>query len=191
MRFCYKRVSTAEQNFDRQLNGLIFDREFIEKVSGKNTDRPQLQALLSILRENDEVHVHELSRLARNTKDLLSIVEQILESGSGIKFHKENLHFVSGEKRPPVQDLMLSLLGSIAQFERDLLLERQREGIALAKQRGVYKGRQSRFSKDDLRQISVDFKKTKNKSGLAKRWGISRAYLYKIAREHQHIISKY
>jgi len=180
MRFCYKRVSTQEQNIDRQLSGLVYDREFVEKISGKNTDRPELQSLLSVLREKDEVHVHELSRLARNTKDLLSIVEQILDSGSSIKFHKENLYFVSGKKRPPVQDLMLSLLGSIAQFERDLLLERQREGIALAKLRGVYKGRKSKFTTDDLQKIRSEFKATKNKSLLARKWGISRAYLYKL-----------
>lgn len=182
MKFCYKRVSTNEQNLDRQLNGLVFDREFVEKISAKNTDRPELKSLLSILREKDEVHVHELSRLARNTKDLLSIVEQILESGSSVSFHKENLHFLAGEKRPPVQDLMLSLLGSIAQFERDLLLERQREGIALAKQRGVYKGRRSRFNKKDLLNIKSEFKEENNKSKLARKWGISRAYLYKLAR---------
>lgn len=181
MKFCYKRVSTQEQNLDRQLNGLVFDREFVEKVSGKNTDRPELQSLLSVLRLEDEVHVHELSRLARNTKDLLSIVEQVLDSGSNISFHKENLHFISGQKRPPVQDLMLSLLGAIAQFERDLLLDRQREGIALAKQRGVYKGRKSRFTDDDIDQIRSEFLEVKNKSRLAKKWKISRPYLYKLA----------
>lgn len=181
MIFCYKRVSTKEQNLSRQLHGLKFDREFIETVSAKNIDRPELKSLLSILRKDDEVHVHELSRLARNTKDLLSIVELILDSGSSIKFHKENLCFVSGEKRPPIQDLMLSLLGSIAQFERDLLLERQREGIALAKQRGVYNGRKSKFTEHDFLKIKSEFSETKNKSHLARKWGISRAYLYKIA----------
>jgi len=143
MKFGYKRVSTSEQNLARQLNGMTFDREFVEKISGKNIERPELLSMLSVLRADDEVHVHELSRLARNTKDLLEVVEKVLKVEANIKFHKENLHFVAGKKRPPVQDLMLSLLASIAQFERDLLLERQREGIALAKQRGVYKGRQS------------------------------------------------
>ena len=145
MKFCYKRVSTVGQNVERQFHGEIFDREFVEKVSGKDVNRPELTSLLSVLRQGDEVHVHELSRLARNTKDLLSVVEQVLDTGASIRFHKENLHFISGKDRPPVQDLMLSLLGAIAQFERDLILERQREGIALAKLRGAYKGRQSRF----------------------------------------------
>ena len=181
MKFCYKRVSTQEQNLDRQLNGLTFDREFVEKASAKNTDRPELQSLLSVLRSKDEVHVHELSRLARNTRDLLDVVERVLDTGSSISFHKENLHFIAGKTRPPVQDLMLTLLGSIAQFERDLLLDRQREGIALAKQRGVYKGRKSRLSDKDVQNIKADFAQVKNKSRLAKKWGISRAYLYKLA----------
>lgn len=137
--------------------------------------------MLSVLRQGDEVHVHELSRLARNTKDLLNIVEQILSTGSSIKFHKENLNFIAGEKRPPVQDLMLSLLASIAQFERDLMLSRQKEGIALARLRGAYKGRKSRFTEKQLKDIKKKFAITNNKARLAKRIGISRAYLYKIA----------
>ena len=181
MKFCYKRVSTSEQNTDRQLNGLSFDREFIEKVSGKDRNRPELNSLLSILRDGDEVHVHELSRLARNTKDLLDIVDHVTDAGASIEFHKENLSFSPREVRPPVQDLMLSLLGAIAQFERDLLLERQREGISLAKQRGVYKGRQSRFSDDDLKRMRSEFQQSKNKSKLAQKWGISRAYLYRCS----------
>ena len=182
MRFCYKRVSTVGQNVDRQLHNEVFDREFVEKVSGKDANRPELKSMLSVLRSNDEVHVHELSRLARNTKDLLSVVEQVLNTGASIRFYKENLHFISGKDRPPVQDLMLSLLGAIAQFERDLILERQREGIALAKLRGAYKGRQSRFRDDQIELIKNDFKLAKNKAKLAKKWGISRAYLYKLTK---------
>jgi DNA invertase Pin-like site-specific DNA recombinase len=180
MNFAYKRVSTKTQNLDRQLHGLEFDREFVEKISGKDTNRPELQALLGVLREDDEVHVHELSRLARNTKDLLNVVEEVLNSGASIHFHKENLFFLAGEKHMPIQDLMLSLLGSIAQFERDLLLERQREGISLAKQRGVYKGKQSKFSDDDIADIKEQFRHAKNKSKLAKKLGISRGYLYQL-----------
>ena len=183
MDFCYKRVSTADQNTDRQLHGMEFDRQFIEKISGKDTNRPELQALLGVLRKGDYVHVHELSRLARNTKDLLDIVEQILDSGANIKFYKENLEFIAGKQQPPVQKLMLSMLGAIAQFERDLLLERQREGISLAKQRGVYKGRQSRFTKDDLKKIRADFASSTNKAKLAKKWKISRAYLYRLCQK--------
>ena len=179
MEFCYKRVSTIDQNLDRQLPDLKCDREYVEKVSGKDLNRPQLQALLQNIREGDIVHVHEMSRLARNTKDLLEIVEQIVSDGGTIKFHKENLEFKSGKKNP-FQSLMLNLLSSIAQFERDLLLERQREGIAIAKAKGKYKGRKSKFSQDDFVKIKKEFLVAKNKAELARKWGISRQYLYKL-----------
>ena len=135
MNFNYIRVSTISQNTDRQLVGIECDREYLEKVSGKDTQRPELQAMLSKLRKGDMINVHELSRLARNTKDLLNIVEQILGLGASIKFHKENLSFIAGESQDPTQQLMLTMLGAISEFERGLLLERQREGIAIAGRR--------------------------------------------------------
>lgn len=181
MIFCYKRVSTVLQNTDRQLPNLKCDREYIEKVSGKDLKRPQLQALLQNIRQGDEVHVHEMSRLGRNTKDLLEIVEDIVDRGGSIKFHKENLEFKSGENNP-FQSLMLSLLSAIAQFERDLLLERQREGIAIAKNKGKYKGKQSKFTDKDIQQIRTEFSNCSNKATLAKKFGISRQYLYKLAK---------
>lgn len=180
MKLFYKRVSHIHQNLDRQLHGLDCDREYVEKISGKSIQRPQLQAMLSNIRQGDEVHVHEMSRLGRNTRDLLDIVESIVNAGGSIKFHKENLEFKSGKESDPFQSLMLNLLSSISQFERDLLLARQREGIALAKKRGAYKGRQSKFTEDEFKQMREDFATTKNKAALAKRWGISRAYLYRV-----------
>lgn len=181
MEFAYKRVSTVSQNLDRQLKGMKFDREYIEKVSGKDTNRHQLQALLQNIRDGDVIHIHEMSRLGRNTKDLLEIVEKVIDSGGSIKFHKENLEFKSGENKNPFQSLMLNLLSSISQFERDLLLERQREGIAIAKAKGKYKGRKSRFSKEDIAAIQAEFKISKNKADLARKWKISRQYLYSLA----------
>ncbi len=180
MEFCYKRVSTIDQNLDRQLLDMTFDREYIEKVSAKDLNRPKLQALLQNIRPGDIVHVHEMSRLARNTKDLLGLVEHIVNAGGTIKFHKENLEFTTG-KENPFQSLMLNLLSSIAQFERDLLLERQREGIAIAKLKGKYKGRKSKFSKDDITAIQHEFESSKNKAELARKWGISRQYLYSLS----------
>lgn len=179
MDFCYKRVSTVEQNTDRQLQGLPCDREYVEKVSGKDMDRPQLQALLQNVREGDTVHVHELSRLGRSVKDLLEIVETITGEGATVKFHKENLEFKGGQS-DPFQSLMLNLLSSISQFERDLLLERQREGIAIAKAKGKYKGKQSKFTVEDVEQIREEFEQTSNKAALAKKHGISRGYLYAL-----------
>ena len=181
MIFNYVRVSTEIQNLDRQLLNVDCDREYKEKVSGKDINRPQLQAMLTNLRENDLVNVHELSRLARNTKDLLGIVQTILEAGASIRFHKENLFFEATKNADPFQNLMLSMLGAIAQFERDLMLERQREGIAIAKAKGRYKGRQTKFTNEDIDNIKKQFSDSTNKAQLAREWGISRQYLYRIA----------
>lgn len=181
MKIAYKRVSTVDQNMDRQLVGQEFDKKFVEKVSGKSKDRPQLQNMLAMIREDDAIHVHELSRLGRNTKDLLEIVQEILEKGARIKFHKENLEFIAGEKQSPVQNLMLTMLSAISQFERELTLERIREGIAIAKAKGKYKGKQSRFSKQDIAAIKEEFQEASNKAELARKHGISRGYLYRLA----------
>ena len=137
--------------------------------------------MLTNLRENDLVNVHELSRLARNTKDLLDIVQKILEVGASIRFHKESLLFEASKKADPFQMLMLTMLGAIAEFERNLMLERQREGIAIAKAKGKYKGRQTRFTDEEILQIKMEFSKSNNKSQLARDWNITRQYLYKIA----------
>jgi DNA invertase Pin-like site-specific DNA recombinase len=183
MIFNYIRVSTVQQNTERQLLGVACDREFVEKVSGKDANREELQKLLLIIRDGDLVNVHELSRLARNTQDLLHIVDEVLAKGASIKFHKENLHFDANKKTDAFQNLMLTMLSAISQFERDLMLERQREGIAIAKQKGKYKGRPSSFSDDDLDKIRAEFTETSNKAELAKKWKISRGYLYRLANQ--------
>ncbi|RON69831.1 recombinase family protein [Pseudomonas fluorescens] len=135
----YVRVSTVDQNSARQLDGVSVERLFEDKVSGATTDRPQLQEMLRFIREGDTVHVHSIDRLARSLEDLLKLVKDLNNRKIGIHFHKEQLLF-TGESNP-VQELMLSLLGSVAQFERAMIKERQREGIAKAKEAGVYKGR--------------------------------------------------
>lgn len=177
---CYKRVSSLDQNLDRQLPGFQCDREFVEKVSGKDMNRPALKRLLEHVRDGDQVHVHELSRLGRSMRDLLEIVETIVSKGATVRFHKENLTFGNGQQNP-YSKLLFNLLSSLAEFERDLILERQREGIAIAKAKGVYKGKQSRFSDEDFDRIRSDFKETADKTRLARKWRISRSYLYKIA----------
>lgn len=180
MEFLYRRVSTIDQKTDRQLLGMEVDREYEDKLSGKDLNRPQLQAMLQTLRAGDVVHVHELSRLGRSVKDLIDLVERIVNAGAIIHFHKENLRF-EPNKEDPFQQLMLNLLSSVAQFERECILQRQREGIAIAKTNGKYKGKQSRFSDAQIEQIQREFGEVKNKTLLAKKWGISRGYLYKIA----------
>lgn len=176
----YKRVSSTSQNTDRQLEGLEFDREFVEKVSGKDTDRPQLQAMLAHVREADEVVVHSLDRLARNLSDLLSIVNGLTSRGVTVRFLKENLTFNgSGD---PMSKLMLSMMGAFAEFERSLILERQREGIALAKQRGAYKGRKPSLTPSQADQLRLRVQAGEPKARLAREFGISRETLYAYTR---------
>ncbi|HFQ8053643.1 TPA: recombinase family protein [Pseudomonas putida] len=135
----YIRVSSVDQNVDRQLDGVVLDKVFTEKLSGATTDRPQLQAMLDYVREGDVILVHSIDRLARSLSDLLKLVEDLTKRGVHIYFDKEKLEF-TGEDNP-TQHLMLSMMGAVAQFERAMIKERQREGIAKAKQRGAYKGR--------------------------------------------------
>lgn len=135
----YVRVSTVDQNTERQLDGLPLDKMFTDKVSGATTERPELQAMLGYVREGDLIHVHSIDRLARSLVDLLALVQDLTAKGVHIQFHKENLLF-TGEANP-TQTLMLSIMGSVAEFERSMIRERQREGISKAKAKGVYKGR--------------------------------------------------
>lgn len=138
----YVRVSTVEQNTARQLVGITLDRVFEEKVSAKNIgNRPVLGEMLGFIRDGDDLYVHSMDRLARNLKDLLTLVTTITDKGVTLHFVKENVTFEAKAKATPFNKLLLGLLGSVAEFERELILERQREGIAQAKARGAYKGR--------------------------------------------------
>ena len=135
----YIRVSSEDQNTDRQLDGVFVDRTFTDKVSGATTDRPALADMLNYVREGDTIHVHSIDRLARSLVDLLTLVTDLRQAGVCVHFHKENLKFTN--EKNDAQDLMLSMMGAVAQFERAMIKERQREGIAKAKAKGVYKGR--------------------------------------------------
>jgi DNA invertase Pin-like site-specific DNA recombinase len=184
LHIAYKRVSTTEQNLDRQLAGSAIPFSFIyeEKVSAKDTNRPELQKLLHDQNlsklHNVTLHIHSLDRLARNLADLLSLVEAFKAKGWSICFHKENLTF-SGSSTSPMDTLMLQMLGSFAQFERNLMLERQREGIAVAKAQGKYKGRKAVLSQEQILALrDKACQPGANKAQLAKDFGISRASLY-------------
>ena len=135
----YIRVSTVDQNTDRQLDGMTFDKTFTDKLSGSDTNRPQLIAMIEWAREGDVVHVHSIDRLARSMSDLLKIVADLNAKRVAVRFHKEDMTFTGEDS--PMQKLMLNMMGSFAQFEREVMKERQREGIAKAKEKGVYKGR--------------------------------------------------
>ena len=176
----YIRVSTVNQNTDRQLATLNIklDRSFVEKASAKSTERPQLQEMLAFIREGDHLYIHSMDRLARNLADLLDLVTQITTKGVTIHFVKENLTFSPKEKSSPMSKLMLSMMGAFAEFERSLILERQREGIAQAKARGAYKGRKpisSNQIEEARKMIAVD----KAKTDICKELGIGRTTLYK------------
>jgi len=172
----YIRVSSVDQNTDRQLDGLDFDRKFIEKASAKDTERPELQACMSHLRAGDMLHVHSIDRLARNLFDLQGIVKTLTGQGVSIWFHKENLTF-TGEDNP-MQELMLHMMGAFAQFERSLIRERQKEGIAAAKKAGKQIGAKRKLSDEQVEEIKARVAAGAEKKALAKEYGISRQTLY-------------
>jgi DNA invertase Pin-like site-specific DNA recombinase len=182
IRIGYIRVSTAEQNTDRQLDGEQLTVTFTDKASGKNADRPQLQAMLAgNWPEGSVVVVHSMDRLARSLADLLRIVEQLTQRGIAVQFVKEGKTFKGSETADPMDKLMLSLLGAFAEYERTLIRERQREGIAKAKERGVYRGRPRRV--DDAKRVAQIVAEATaagaNKSRIALKHSISRDTLYK------------
>lgn len=147
----YVRVSSVDQNTERQLDGVQLDKVFTDKVSGATTDRPQLHAMLDYVREGDVIYVHSIDRLARSLVDLLALVKGLTERGVHVHFHKEGLVF-TGEANP-TQELMLNIMGSVAQFERTMIRERQREGVAKAKAKGVYKGRAKSVDDEAIRSL--------------------------------------
>jgi len=138
MKIAYVRVSSVEQNTDRQ--EIVADKHYEDKASGTNTNRPQLQEMLNNLRKGDEVVCWSIDRLARSITDLHSIIKTITDKGASVSFMKENMTF-TGDESNPMNKLMLNLLGSVYEFETAIRKERQLEGIAKAKAKGVYKGR--------------------------------------------------
>ncbi len=148
----YIRVSTVGQNTERQLEGIDLDKVFEEKASAKTKDRPRLNEMLEYIREGDSVIVHDISRLARNIQDLHYLVEEITAKGATLQFKKEGLTF-SDDKKDPMSQLLLSMLGAVYQFEREIMKERQREGIAMAKAKGKFKGRPKTISNEEIMKV--------------------------------------
>jgi len=182
-RIGYVRVSSFEQNPQRQLENIPADRVFIDKASGKNTQRPQLEALFAFARDGDTVVVHSMDRLARNLDDLRQIVQKLTGRGVRIEFLKESLTFTGEDS--PMANLMLSVMGAFAEFEHSLLRERQQEGITLARQRGVYRGRKKALSTDQVLDIRTRVGAGETKSHLAREFGISRETLYQYLRNER------
>ena len=178
----YVRVSTLDQNEGRQkaaLQSYSIDRWFIEKISGKNTERPKLQEMLEYIREDDTVYVEEFSRLGRSTADLLSIVQRIENTGAKFVSIKENFN-----TKTPAGKLQMTMMAAIAEFERDMILERQREGIALAKQAGKYKGRKRIRVPDIGKYYERYMTRRASKTQLASELGISRNTLDRLFKEY-------
>ncbi|MGD9897298.1 MAG: recombinase family protein [Candidatus Methylacidiphilaceae bacterium] len=175
-RIGYIRVSGFDQNPERQLESIHVDRVFTDKASGKDTQRPELERLLAFVREGDTVVVHSMDRLARNLDDLRHIVQKLTRRGVRIEFVKEHLTFTGEDS--PMANLMLSVMGAFAEFERALIRERQREGIALAKQRGAYRGRKKALSPERAADLRRRAAAAEPKAALAREFGISRETLY-------------
>jgi len=179
-RIGYIRVSTVDQNTARQLEGVELDKTFTDKCSGKDTNRPQLALLLEFIREGDTLIVHSMDRLARNLDDMRRIVAGLTAKVVTVKFIKENLTFTGDSS--PMANLLLSVMGAFAEFERDIIRERQREGVAIAKAQGAYKGRKPSLSPDRARELREHAANGVKKAVLAREYGVSRQTVYEYLR---------
>lgn len=185
MNIAYIRVSTVEQNEQRQIEAMKpfnIEKWFIEKISAKDTNRPKLQELLEFAREGDTIHVHDFSRLARSTKDLLDIIEQLSQKNIYLISNKENI-----DTSTPTGKLMLTMIGAINEFERYNLLERQREGIAIAKRNGKYKGGKRKSVPDFESGYQRYLRREISKVKLAEELRISRPTLDKLIKEYSEV----
>lgn len=185
MKIAYVRVSTVEQNEARQTESLQqyeIEKWFIEKVSAKDTNRPKLQEMIDFAREGDTVYVHDFSRLARSTKDLLGLVETFKTKGITLVSIKEQIDTSTATGK-----LMLTLIAAINEFERANMLERQREGIAIAKRNGKYKGRRPKEVKNFSEYYEKYMCREINKVQFAKALNVSRVTLDKLIREHKDL----
>lgn len=182
MNVAYIRVSTKEQNIDRQIAEMErydIEKFFIEKQSGKNMDRAQLNEMLGFVREGDVVYVSEFSRLARSTKDLLDIIDTLTTKGVKVISLKESL-----DTSTATGTLMLTVIAAIATFERQIMLERQRDGIAIAKEKGKFKKDPITVKDDVWEPVYADYLARRlSKAGMCKRLNISRPTLNRILKE--------
>ena len=177
----YIRVSTAEQNPDRQLENIPLDKKFIDYASAKSTNRPQLAAMLDFVREDDVVIVHSMDRLARNLKDLKELVDGLVCRNVHVHFIKENLQF--SKDNSSLANLMLHMMGAFAEFEYAFIAERQREGIAIAKKRGRYRGRQKKLNEERIEILKKELKTSKTREQIAKELGIARVTVYQYIKK--------
>lgn len=175
-RIGYVRVSSDDQNTERQLDGVELDKVYTDKLSGKDTNRPQLKAALEYLRDGDVLVVHSMDRLARNLMDLRTTVRDLNAKGIVVEFYKEHLTFTGDDS--PMSVLLMSMLGAVSEFERAMIRERQREGIAIAKRNGVYRGRKPSLTPEQAQELRQKASTGANKAALARDYGVSRKTLY-------------
>lgn len=181
----YIRVSSYDQNPERQLEGIELNKKFVDHASGKDMARPQLEAMLNYVRDGDTIIVHSMDRLARNVDDLRKLVVEFTNKQIKVEFIKEGLTF-NGEDSP-ISNLLLSVMGAFAEFERALIKERQIEGIALAKKRGAYKGRKAALSLEQVAIIKARIIQGDKKSMIASDFCISRETLYKYLKKSSDV----
>lgn len=186
-RIGYIRVSTVDQNPERQLENIPLDKKFIDYSSGKSINRPELVNLLNYVRDDDIVYVHSMDRLARNVKDLRKIIDNLNSQKVKIHFLKENLMFTGDDS--PISNLLLNIMGAIAEFEHALIVERIREGVLIAKKAGKYKGRKKSFDDHKLELLKTEIfrpkciHEQKSMAQLARDFRVSRNTLYKYLKQ--------
>lgn len=177
----YLRVSASDQKTERQLDGMELDRTFTDKVSGKSTDRPQLQEMLRFVRVGDHLFVHSMDRLARNLIDLRQMVQELTKRGVRITFVKEGLTFNGEDAAMSV--LLLSVMGAVAEFERAIIKERQAEGIRIARAKGVYRGRKAALTDDQIEEVLRKVAAGIPKARIAREYKCSRETIYKYVHQ--------
>ncbi len=178
-RIAYIRVSTIDQKYDRQLDGMEFDKVFEEKISGRTRERPALKEMLDYCREGDHIYVHTMDRLARNLKDLLDLVKEITDKGCTIHFVQQHLEFSNDESNPTAK-LMLQVIGGVAEFEASLIRTRILEGIAAAKAKGTYKsGRPVMMTEEKKKICHEKYAAGIPMTRIAKDLGVSRMTVYR------------
>lgn len=176
----YIRVSSTDQNSERQLDGLTLDKTYTDKASGKDANRPQLQNLMEYVRDGDTVVIHSMDRLARSLDDLRQIVQTLTSKGVQVRFVKEGLAFTGEDSA--LSNLLLSVMGAFAEFERTLIKERQKEGITIAKKNNIYKGRKPSLTDEQVLELKGKAEAGENRAKLARYYGVSRETVYKYLR---------
>ena len=176
----YIRVSSDDQNPERQLEGIECDRKFTDVFTGKILDRPQLNEMLTYIREGDHLFVHSMDRLARNLLDLRKLIQQLASKKVKVQFIKENMIFTGEDS--PMSILLLSLMGAFAEFELTLNKERQKEGIRLAKMKGIYIGRKPSLTKEQTLDLKEMVKKGMKKTDIAEKFNICRESVYNYSK---------